>query len=398
MRQIYLDNNATTPMDPGVLEAMEPYLVEAFGNASSAHSVGQGARKAVDEARESVADAIGCRPSEVVFTSGGTEADNLAILGASLAYRHGGNHIVTTQIEHPAVLRACEYLESDGFRVTFLGVDSDGLVDVAELEESLTDSTILVSVMTANNETGTLEPIRQVSNTVRSRGVLLHVDAVQSIGKLPVDVDSLGVDLLSLSGHKFHGPKGVGALYVRTGVDLVPQSLGGGQERGRRGGTTNVPGVVGLGRACALAKAGLGDFEERIGALRDKLESGLLQAVPECLVNGSTTSRAPHVSNLSFCGFSGESLLVALDFEGIAVSTGAACSSGTVSPSHVLAAMKLPEDQINGAIRFSLSRMTTESEIDDALQVIRQVVTRMRDACSVRDLAASSPSRILPNS
>lgn len=382
MRKVYLDNNATTPVDNAVLEAMTVYLTTSFGNSSSMHQYGQEARSGVDSAREQVSDLIGADSSEIVFTSGGTEADNLGVIGGALARESRGKHVITSRVEHPAVLKACEELESLGFQVTSLDVDRGGVIRLDQLEAALSEDTVLVSIMSANNETGVIQPIQKISRVLKRRDVLLHVDAVQSVGKVPLDVKELGVDLLSLSAHKFHGPKGAGALYVRSGLELVPRMLGGGQERSRRGGTTNVPGIVGLGKACAVANAGLEDFGTRVSRLRNELEEGILAAVPAAVVNGNTSRRMPHVSNLGFRGLSGESILVALDFEGVAVSTGAACSSGSVAPSHVLTAMALPEEQVNGAIRFSLSRMTEAEDISYAVEAVTRVVARMQEAAS----------------
>ncbi len=378
-RQVYLDNNASTRVDPRVLEAMHPYLQENFGNASSIHSYGQRARAAIEEARQQVADLIGARPREIIFTSGGTESDNTALRGLVFCNRSRGNHIFTTSIEHPAVLRTCEQLEKEGCQVTTIPVDQKGLVQLDELGKALTDETILVSVMHANNEVGSIQPIAEIASMLRERRIAFHTDAVQSVGKIPVNVQELGVDLLSLSGHKFHGPKGVGALWVDADTSMHPLLFGGAHERKRRAGTENVPGIVGMGKACELALSGLNDFSSRVGSLRDLLEEGILQKVPGTVVNGTRARRMPHVSNISFRSVEGEALLISLDFQGIAVSTGAACSSGALEPSHVLRAIRLNKELLDGAIRFSLSRMTTLSEIDCVLKILPGTVERMRE-------------------
>ena len=379
MRQVYLDNNATTALDARVGEAMLPFYQQDFGNASSIHGWGQRARAAVEEARQKVADLIGASPRDVVFTSGGTESDNTAILGAAKAARSKGRHIITTVVEHPAVLQACDCLEEGGFRVTRLPVDPDGLVEVERLEATIDEDTVLISVMHANNEIGSIQPIGEIASLARQRGVLFHTDAVQSVGKIPVGVDSLGVDLLSLSAHKIHGPKGMGALYVRQGAEMTPLLCGGSQERNRRAGTENVPGIVGLGVACELAGQALGDFEVRVRRLRDRLEEGILETIPHTLVNGGRTCRMPHITNISFRYVEGEALLISLDFQGIAVSTGSACSSGTLEPSPVILAIGRRGDAAQGALRFSLSRMSGDEDIDYTLSMLGETVARMRE-------------------
>ncbi len=379
MRRVYLDNNATTRVDPLVLEAVMPHFLEDFGNASSIHEYGQKARASIEEARRHVARLIEAEPKEVVFTSGGTESDNTAIRGVCGFHRSRGNHIVTTTVEHPAILRSCEQLESEGFRVTYVPVDRDGLIQMEQLREAVDDQTILISVMHANNEIGTIQPVEEISQIAREREIVFHTDAVQSVGKIPLEVGRLGVGLLSLSGHKLHAPKGVGALYVRQGVSMDALLHGGSHERNRRGGTENVPGVVGLGKACELGQLGLDDFDLRVRKLRDKLETGIIEAVPDTIVNGSVNSRMPHVSNISFQGIEGEALLISLDLQGIAVSTGAACASGSLEPSHVLRAMKISSSRVDSAIRFSLSRMNSDEDIDYALKVVPKTVERMRE-------------------
>ena len=374
---VYLDNNATSPMDPKVLESMRPFFLNQFGNASSIHALGQDARSAVEIARSEVAKLLGARPREVVFTSGGTEADNSAILGVTRCFRDKPAHIVTSSLEHPAVLKTCDVLRGWGIDVTFLPGSPDGLVSVEQVESALRNETVLISIMCINNEVGTIQPIEQIGQLAKRHGVLFHTDAVQAVGKIDVDVRQLGVDLLALSGHKFHGPKGVGVLFIRDSVNLAPFLLGGSHERQRRAGTENVPGIVGLGEACHLARNRLGEMS-RVGLLRDRLEKGLLEQVKGAKVNGNTDQRCPHTTNISFSGVEGEALLIALDFKGISVSTGAACASGSLEPSHVLQSMKMSEDRIKGAIRFSLSRMTKHEEIDYALQVIPETVDRIR--------------------
>ncbi len=376
--RVYLDNNASSPMDSRVAKAMEPYYLRAFGNASSIHTYGQHARAAVERARSQVADLLSARSREVVFTCGGTEGDNAAIDGVARRFAGSRGRIITSGIEHPAVLKSIQYLEGKGFRVTCLSAGREGVVRVEDVAEALSEDTILVSIMHANNEVGTLQPIADIARLTRPREVLFHTDAVQSVGKIPVDVNQLGVDLLSLSGHKFHGPMGVGALYVRDDVELEPFMLGGSHERHRRAGTENVPGIVGLGEACRLASQSHEEMHNRVAGLRDRLEEGILQRLPGCVVNGTRTGRVPHTTNISFEQVEGEALLVALDFKGIAVSTGAACSSGSLEPSHVLQAMKLGRNRIQGAIRFSLSRMTTGEDIDYALETVVETVNQIR--------------------
>jgi cysteine desulfurase len=379
MRTVYLDNNSTTPVDPAVLEALRAFLEADFGNASSVHQQGQKARAAVEKARYQVADLIGADAGEVVFTSGGTEADNLAVLGTARARQDLGRHVVTSEIEHPAVLKSCEWLEELGYEVTYLKPDAWGVVAATQVEEALREDTILVSIMGANNEVGSVQPLAEIGQVVKGHRALFHSDAVQMIGKTSVDVEAFAVDLLSMSAHKFHGPKGIGALYVRDGVEVSPRMLGGGQERGRRGGTENVPGIVGMGQACAEAGRHLERFGKEVCILRDRFERGILGGIPETKMNGPEENRMPHVSNISFLSVQGESLLVGLDFQGVSVSTGAACHSGSVSPSHVLTAMGLTEHDIKSAIRFSLSRMTTWQDVDYVLEILPPMIARMRE-------------------
>jgi cysteine desulfurase len=375
---IYFDHNATTPLHPAVWQAMRPFLTDVFGNPSSLHMEGLQARDAVEEARERVAQLIGARGEEIIFTSGGTEADNLAILGSVLARQRQAGHVVTSQIEHPAVLGSCRALETQGFRITRLPLGSAGMIDPDDLAHVLTDDTLLVTLMHANNEVGTIQSIQACAALARSRGILVHTDAVQSVGKIPTRVDDLGVDLLALSGHKIHGPKGIGALYVRRGTALDPIITGGPQERGLRGGTEHVAAIVGLGMAAQLAATHMSDEMPQVAALRDRLEQGILATIPNVLVNGATAPRLPTTTNLSFKGVDGQSLVVALDLKGVATSTGSACSSGSLEPSHVLIAMGLADEWLQGAVRFSLGSGNTLTEVDTVLHMLPPIVARLR--------------------
>jgi cysteine desulfurase len=377
--RIYLDHNATTPPAAGVLAAMTEALRENFGNASSVHFFGQHARTVIDEARAAVAALIGAEPAEVVFTGGGTESDNFAIRGAAeVLDPTGRRHLVASAIEHEAVLQTLKALARRGWETTLVPVDASGTVSPDRLAEVVRADTALVSIMHANNEIGTIQPIARLARVARERGALFHTDAVQAAGKIPVDVRSLGVDLLSLTAHKFHGPKGVGALWIRRGTRLAPLLTGGRQERNRRAGTENVPAIVGFGVAARLAAAKLASESTRLAALRDRLEAGILERVPGTAVNGDPGRRVPNTTNVSFEGVEAESLLIALDLEGIAVSTGSACSSGTLEPSHVLRAMGLPSHRVQSALRFSLGAGTTAAEIDRVLDVLPRLVERLR--------------------
>ncbi|MCS6884515.1 MAG: cysteine desulfurase family protein [Acidobacteriota bacterium] len=381
-RRIYFDNSATTFVLPEVAEAMQPYLTEFYGNPSSVHSFGQKARAAVEDARRKLALSIGADPSEIVFLSGGTEANNLAIRGIAQAQADKGRHIITCQFEHPAVLNTCAALEKQGWRVTYLPVYKDGLVRVEDLLEAITDETVLITIMHANNEVGTVQCIEEIGKVVREirlqrRNIFFHSDAVQTFGKLPINVKQLGVDLLSISGHKIHAPKGIGALFVRKGVRLVTQSTGGHQERDRRAGTENVPGIVALARAAELAVANLDAFAH-IRYLRDYLEDEISRLIPDVLLNGHRERRLPNISNITFKHVDGEGLLISLDLKGIAVSTGAACSSGSTEQSHVLAAMGLDKELIRGSLRFSFSRFNTLDEVNYLIQVLPEIVERLR--------------------
>lgn len=376
MHRIYLDNNATTPVLPEVFEAMRPYFSEQFGNASSIHHHGQQTRAAVEDARESAAALLGCRASEIVFTGGGTEADNLAIAGLVAA----GDHVITSSIEHHAVLLACRHLEEIGCEVTVLPVDGRGLVDPDDVRRALRPNTKLISVMMANNETGVLQPVEEIGGIANEAGVCFHTDAVQAAGKVAIDVKRIGCHALSISGHKIHAPQGVGALYVRKGTRLQPLFYGGRHERSRRAGTENVPGIVGLGKAAQLAKAALDHGDDRkMAAMRDRLQQGILAQVEEAGVNSDGAARVPNTTNIHFDHIDGEAMVIALDLKGMAVSTGAACSSGAIEPSHVLVAMGLRTDQARASIRFSLGKQTVAEDIDVALALVPEVVARLRE-------------------
>ena len=375
---IYLDFNATTPVDTSVLDAMLGYFSEDFGNANSIHSAGQRSRAAVDRARESVAALIGAKPGEIVFTSGGTESDNLAILGCVAASRRTRKHLITTAIEHHAVLNAFQSLEKQGIDVTFVSVGRDGVVDPDEVRRALRPETVLISVMHANNELGTIQPIAEIGTIAADVDVYFHCDAIQSAGKLPLDVNILGVDFLSISAHKIYGPKGVGALYVRSGTPLEPQLHGGHHERDRRPGTENVAGIAGFGKAAEIAKARLAEDATRTSALRDRLEEALLGTISSVRVNGDRVRRVSNTTNLTFTGTNGESLVIALDLLGVESSTGAACSSGAIEPSHVLTAIGLSPDEARSSLRFSLGRTTTADDIEAAIKIIPAAVQRLR--------------------
>jgi len=378
MRRIYLDHSATTPTHPEVVRAMLPFFTDSFGNPSSIYSYGQEAKGAVEEARTKVAQLIGARSEEIVFTSGGTEADNFALKGVAYADEHKGNHVITTSIEHHAVLETCKFLERSGFQITCLPVDKYGLVDPDDVKKAITNKTILISVMHANNEVGTIEPVEEISRIARAAGICFHSDAVQTIGHIPVNVDELTVDLLSISGHKLYGPKGVGALYVRKGTKLVPLMHGGEHEKRRRAGTENVPGIVGLGKAADLAGQEMSKEAERLACLRDKLIKGLERKIDRIRLNGHPTKRLPNNVNVSVDFVEGESMILNLDLEGICVSTGSACSSASLEPSHVLLALGLSPEQAHGSLRFTLGRENTEADIERVLSVLPGIVTKLR--------------------
>jgi len=377
MKQIYMDHSATTAVRREVLDTMLPYFGSEFGNASSVHGFGQRAHEAMEGARQSIAFLLGASPEEIVFTSGGTESDNLALGGVAEAAGWKG-HVITSEIEHPAVLEMCEVLEQRGLEVTRLAVDTDCLVDPADLERALRPDTVLVSIMTANNEVGTIQPIKELAALAAEASVPFHTDAVQAVGKIPVDVESLNVDLLSASGHKFYGPKGIGLLYVRKGTRIARQQHGGHHESGRRAGTENVSGIVGLARALDLACAEMVAETGRLKALRDRLQNALLERIPDCRLNGHPERRLPHLLNMTFQNCEGESLLLSLDALGIAVSTGSACSSGDLEPSHVLIAMGVPKEIVHGSLRFSLGRINTDDDVDYVVEHLPPVVERLR--------------------
>jgi cysteine desulfurase len=378
MKRIYLDYAATTPTHPEVVEAMLPYFSDAFGNPSSIHSFGQEAKAAIEEARDQVAALIGARREEIVFTGGGTEADNFALKGVASANEKRGNHIITTSIEHHAVMETCKFLERRGFEVTYLPVDNYGVVAPEDVNKAITDKTILISVMHANNEVGTVEPIAEIGRIARERGVYFHTDAVQTVGRIPVDVNELGVDLLAMSAHKLYGPKGVGALYIRKGTRIIPFMHGGEQERRRRASTENVAGIVGFGKAVEIAQEEMGEEVKRVIPLRDKLITGLCQQIDHTRLNGHPSQRLPNHVNVSIEFVEGESMLLNLDLEGIAAATGSACSSSSLEPSHVLLAMGLSHELAHGSLRFTLGRETTEEEIDRVLVVVPKIVATLR--------------------
>lgn len=389
MRRVYFDNNATTPVLPAVMEAMRPYFFDQFGNASSIHHHGQETRAAVERARESVAKLLGCRPAEVVFTSGGTEGDNLAIFGMT----GPGDHVITSTIEHHAVLNACKTLEGRGCEVTYVPVDGRGLVDPDDVRRALRPNTKLISIMLANNETGALQPVEEIGLVAAEADVYFHTDAVQAAGKVAIDVNRVRCDLLSISGHKMHAPQGVGALYVRKGTMLQPLFYGGRHERSRRAGTENVPGIVGLGRAAEIAiESFTNGGVEQIRTMRDRLQNSILERVDAAGVNGEVAPRVPNTTNIYFDYIEGEAMVIALDLKGLAVSTGAACSSGAIEPSHVLTAMGLTPDRARASIRFSLGKVNTEEEVDFAVSLVPETVSRLRELSPIynRNEAVSS--------
>ncbi len=378
MKRIYLDYAATTPTHPEVVKAMLPCFTEVFGNPSSIYSCGQEAKGAIEEARVKVADLIGALDEEIVFTSGGTEADNFALKGVAFVNENKGNHIITSTIEHHAVTETCAFLEKRGFCITYLPVDGDGLVDPDDVRRAITVKTILVSIMHANNEIGTIEPIAEICKVAQEAGVYFHTDAVQTVGHIPVEVKELGVDLLSMSAHKVYGPKGVGALYIRKGTKLLPFMHGGGQERNRRASTENVPGIVGFGRAAELAQQEMGEEAERLTYLRDQFTKALLERIDHIRLNGHPVRRLPNNVNISVDFVEGESMCLNLDLEGICASTGSACNSSSLEPSHVLLALELSSEQAHGSLRFTLGKWTNEEEIGRVLEVLPRVVAKLR--------------------
>ncbi|NTV27842.1 MAG: cysteine desulfurase NifS [Methanothrix sp.] len=378
MKRIYMDHSATTPVDPLVLEAMLPYFSEKYGNASSLHSFGLEAKEALESAREKVAGLLGASPEEIIFTSGGTESDNLALKGIARRNQEKGKHIITTSVEHPAILETCRKLEKEGFEVTYLPVNNAGLVDLAALESAIRKDTILISVMHANNEVGTIQPLEEIGKIAKKRDIYLHTDAVQSLGKIPTDVNDMGVDLLSLSAHKLYGPKGVGALYIRKGTRLESIIQGGGHERSLRSGTENVAGIVGMARAAELANQTMAKEAERLTRLRDRLAKLVLEAVPDAWINGTMKRRLPGNLNFGFRYVEGESLLLFLDSMGIAVSTGSACSSHKLEPSHVLRSLGLKPEECHGSLRVTLGRSNTEDDVDYVAKGIAKAVERFK--------------------
>lgn len=376
---IYMDNAATTATRPEVLEAMLPYFTQHYGNPSSIHGVGRDARRAVEKARGQVAAALGAQPREIYFTAGGSESDNWAISCAAKALEKKGRHIITSQIEHHAVLHTCAYLEKQGYEVTYLPVDGDGLVSVEDVKKAIRPDTVLITIMAANNEIGTLQPIAEIGKAAHEAGVLFHTDAVQAVGAIPVDVNEWNVDMLSLSGHKFHAPKGVGALYVRKGVKISNLIFGGAQERGLRAGTENLPGIVGLGAAIELAVSELPEYRSRMTALRDKLIDGILATIPDVRLNGHRTQRLPANVNVSVRYIEGEALLMRLDLAGVEASSGSACTSGSLDPSHVLLAIGLPHEIAHGSLRLSLGNDTTEADVDYVLATLPGIVHDLRE-------------------
>jgi len=381
--RIYLDNAATTPVDKRVLEAMLPYYSDVFGNPSSLHSHGQEAKKAIEEAREKVAKALGADSEEIYFTSGGSESDNWALKGVAYALKEKGNHIITTEIEHHAVLHTCRYLEKEGFKVTYLPVDEYGLVKPEDLKKAITDKTILVSIMFANNEIGTIEPVDELVKIAHEKNVYFHTDAVQAVGNVPIDVKKLDVDLLSLSAHKIYGPKGVGALYIKKGVKIHSLIQGGTQEKNRRAGTENVPGIVGLGEAIELITKNLDSHINKLTFLRDKLINGILEKIPYTRLNGHPTKRLPGNVNVSFEFIDGESLILNLDMAGICASSGSACTSGSLEPSHVLLAIGLSKELARGSLRLTIGKDNTEEDIDKVLEALPQIVKRLRSISQI---------------
>ncbi len=378
MRKVYLDNAATTALSPKVLEKMMPYLTDTYGNASSPHSFGQTARIGVEHAREQVARAINADPSEIVFTGCGTESDNTVLFGVAERYAKKGDHIITTNVEHHAILHSCAALEKKGIKVTYLPVDKDGLVTPEQVRDAITDKTILVSVMFANNEVGTIMPIPEIAAVCHEKGVLFHTDAVQAAGHVPIDVKAMGIDMLSISGHKFHGPKGVGVLYERKGIRLPSYIIGGEQEKGRRAGTENVAGIVGLGEALELAVTNMSETSARMTRMRDRLIEGIEATIPEVKLNGHRTKRLPNNVNFSIKYIEGESILLMLDMAGIAASSGSACTSGSLDPSHVLLALGLTHEVAHGSVRMTLGDDTTDEDIDYVLETLPKVAHRLR--------------------
>ncbi|AFM42349.1 cysteine desulfurase NifS [Desulfosporosinus acidiphilus SJ4] len=388
MRRVYLDHSATTPVDPEVAALMMTYYTEKYGNPSSVHSFGREAKQALEEARRQVAELIGAEPSEITFTSGGTEADNLAILGSAEALSKKGKHIITSSVEHHAVLETCEYLEKNGFDLTIIPVDEEGIVSVENIKKAIRPDTILITMMHANNEVGAIQPVAEIGKLAKEHGIVFHVDAVQSLGKIPIDVKAMNIDLLTISSHKIYGPKGVGALYIRKGVRVAPRIYGGGQEKKRRSGTENTPGIIGFGKACELAGQRIAEDAQRLSKLRDKLLNGIVEKIDYVKINGPLgEKRLPNNVNVSIQFVEGESLLLSLDMLGIAASSGSACTSGSLDPSHVLLAMGLVHEIAHGSLRFTLGRQNTEEDIDYVLEQLPKIVERLRMMSPLYDQA-----------
>ncbi len=397
MKRVYFDHSATTPVDSEVAQIMLEYMTEKFGNPSSIHSFGREVRKAIDGARENVASLIGANANEIFFTSGGTEADNLALKGVAYANRKKGNHIITTSIEHHAVLHACEALEKQGFSITYLPVDENAMVHIEDVKKAITDKTIMISVMFANNEVGTIQPIKEIGQLAKEKGILFHTDAVQAVGSCPINVKELNIDLLSLSGHKIYGPKGIGALYIRKGVRIEAIQHGGAQERNIRPGTENVPGIIGLGKAAELAKRDLEERISHISKLRDSLIAGIQERITDIKLNGHPTLRTPGNVNFSFSYIEGESLLLNLDLKGIAASSGSACTSGSLDPSHVLLSMGLNHETAHGSLRLSLGRANTEDDVKYCLEVLPEIVERLRSMSPLNAFSKLAPNNPCSN-
>ena len=383
MRKVYFDHSATTPVDPQVVEAMLPFLTEKFGNPSSIHSFGREVKVALEEAREAVANFCNVRAADIYFTSGGTEADNIAIKGVAYELKDKGNHIITSQVEHHAVLHTCEFLEQNGFTVTYLAPDKFGMIQPEQVEKAIRKDTILITIMHANNEVGTINPVQKIGEIAREKGVFFHTDAVQSFGKIPIDLSKLPVDLMSMSGHKIYGPKGVGVLYIRKGVRLVQHSHGGEHERKRRPGTENIPGIIGMAKAVGLRKDMMKEEDKYIRSLRDKFYNKISEAVPKIFLNGHPKDRLAGHLNLSFQGIEGESLLLSLDLKGVAASSGSACTSGSIDPSHVLSAMGIKPELAQSSIRFTLGKDNTEEDVDYAAEILPEIVRRLRSMSPV---------------
>lgn len=375
---IYLDHAATTPTDPEVVQAMLPYFTDRFGSASTLYTLGKDTKAAVEDAREKIAELINARPDEIYFTSGGTESDNWAIIGGALANENKGNHIITSKIEHHAVLEPCHFLEKRGFEVTYLPVDKDGMVDPGDVKRAITDKTVLISIMHANNEIGSIQPVEEIGKIARERKIIFHTDTVQTVGSIPVDVNGIGCDALSISGHKLYGPKGVGAMYIRKGAKIQRYMMGGGQEMNKRAGTHNVPGIVGLGKAAELARKNMDDTIPRLTALRDKLIDGILEKIPDVRLNGHRTRRLPNNVNVSFDGIEGESIILLLDMHGICASSGSACTSGSLDPSHVLMSLGLKHEEAHGSLRLTLGRENTDWDVKNVLEALPVIVERLR--------------------